>query len=111
MNIKCCLSKFSKIVNESNLDSHPALSDSPFRFLLNLKGYQLHIDLIEQLVDKFDLSDKSLMVNDKPVVLTEEDFKIILKIENNNPTKTERGMPPTDSNKDLFLLPIPINSE
>ncbi|GJY14174.1 separase [Tanacetum coccineum] len=78
----------------------------PFQFLLKLKGYQLHIDLIQELVAKFDISDKSLMVNDgdKPVVLMEKDFKVILKNENNNPTKTQRGVRPTDFNKKLFLI-------
>ncbi|GJX40456.1 hypothetical protein Tco_0255446 [Tanacetum coccineum] len=59
-----------------------------------------------ELVAKFDISDKSLMVNDgdKPVVIMEKDFKVILKNENNNPTKTQRGVRPTDFNKKLFLI-------
>ncbi|GJV30741.1 hypothetical protein Tco_1387189 [Tanacetum coccineum] len=45
------------------------------------------------------------MVNDKPVVLMEQYFKLILKIENNDPTKTQTaGVPPTDFNNNLFLI-------
>lgn len=48
VNISCALSKFSNIVNKFKLHLCVDLADSPFRFLLNLKGYNLNIDLIKK---------------------------------------------------------------
>lgn len=106
--LRCNVSEFSNLVEKYELDSCQELADSPFIFLLNLKGYELDINLIKNLVDGFNVEDRSVMVDDKRVVLKLDDFEHILKIGNKDIPKTQinkrkRDVPSTNFNEELFL--------